>query len=174
MRAGEAAARPHGHAAPRVCENVRMDDLVGPSIRLAAALVAGGLIGLNRDMYGKPTGVRVHALVALGAAVLTMTGAEMADTGAASRIIQGIVGGIGFLGAGVIMRDSGGKQALHLTTAASIWMTAALGVACGSGAWKLAALAAVATLLILVGGLQIDRALYRKLTTKGGEGEFPS
>jgi putative Mg2+ transporter-C (MgtC) family protein len=152
-----------------------MDDLLGPSVRLLAALVAGGLIGLNRDMYGKPTGVRVHALVALGAALLTMTGGVLADPGATSRIIQGIVGGIGFLGAGVIMHDSAGKRALHLVTAASIWMTAALGVACGSGAWKLAALAAVATLLVLGVGLQIDLALYRRLTPKSDDdGNSPS
>lgn len=151
-----------------------MDDVLGASLRLLAALVAGGLIGLNRDMYGKPTGVRVHALVALGAALLTLSGAELGDVGATSRIIQGITGGIGFLGAGVIMHDSAGKRALHLVTASSIWMTAAIGVACGAGAWKLAALGAGATLVVLVIGLQIDRALFRRLAKTGGEGETPS
>jgi putative Mg2+ transporter-C (MgtC) family protein len=160
--------------APRMCEADHMDDLLGSSARLLAALVAGGLVGLNRDMYGKPTGVRVHALVALGAALLTMTGAVFADAGATSRIIQGIVGGIGFLGAGVIMHDSTGKRALHLVTAASIWMTAALGIACGIGAWRLAALASVAALLILSVGLQIDRVLYRRLATRNRDASIPS
>ena len=158
-----------------MCEAGRMRDLLDPAVRLLAALFAGGLIGLNRDMYGKPTGVRVHALVALGAALLTMTGAvQQMDTGATSRIIQGVVGGIGFLGAGVIMHDSAGKRALHLVTAASIWMTAALGVACGIGAWKLAALASGAALLVLGVGLQVDRALYRKLTSKSSDANLPS
>jgi putative Mg2+ transporter-C (MgtC) family protein len=151
-----------------------MRDLLDLSVRLLAALFAGGLVGLNRDMYGKPTGVRVHALVALGAALLTMTGAVMADAGATSRIVQGIVGGIGFLGAGVIMHDSAGKRALHLVTAASIWMTAALGVACGIGAWRLAALASAATLLVLAAGLHVDRVLYRRLASKRSDASIPS
>jgi len=135
-------------------------------------MISGGLVGLNRDMYGKPTGVRMHALVALGAALLTLTGAGLEDPGATSRVIQGIVGGMGFLGAGVIMHGIGTKRPLHLTTAASIWMTAALGVVCGIGEWKVALLAVLATQLILVVGLPIDRKLYRKLGT-GGDDDLP-
>ena len=149
-----------------------MDTLGVPAVRLLGALVTGALVGLNRDMYGKPTGVRMHALVALGAALLTLTGSELGEPGSTSRVIQGVVGGIGFLGAGVIMHADG-KRALHLTTAASIWMTAALGVVCGIGAWKLAALAAVATLLVLVIGLPIDRALYGKLGRKVDDNDLP-
>ncbi|HZZ85987.1 MAG TPA: MgtC/SapB family protein [Anaeromyxobacteraceae bacterium] len=148
-----------------------MDEPFASSLRLLAALLAGGLIGLNRDMYGKPTGVRVHALVALGAALLTLAGDELGDAGATSRIIQGITGGIGFLGAGVIMHDSAGKRALHLVTASSIWMTAALGVACGCGAWRLAALGAGATLLVLGIGKPIDRALYRRLARPSSDAD---
>jgi putative Mg2+ transporter-C (MgtC) family protein len=142
------------------------------AVRLLGALLAGGLVGLNRDMYGKPTGVRMHALVALGASLLTLTGAELGEPGSTSRVIQGIVGGIGFLGAGVIMHADG-KRALHLTTAASIWATAALGVVCGIGNWKLAAVASVTTLLVLVVGLPIDRALYGKFAAKGGDTDLP-
>jgi len=142
-----------------------MNDFIYAGLRLTGAIVTGGLVGLNRDIYGKPTGVRMHALVALGAAVFTMTGVGLADAdpAATSRIIQGIVGGMGFLGAGVILHSLGGKRPLHLTTAASIWMTSALGVVCGIGAWRLALVAVLATLLILVVGLPIDRALYGKL-----------
>ncbi len=148
--------------------------LVTPALRLGAALVAGGLVGANRDMYGKPTGVRMHALVALGAALLTMVGLDLGeDIAATSRIIQGIVGGIGFLGAGVIMHANG-RRALHLTTAASIWMTAAIGVACGLGRWRLATLSVLATLLILVAFLPIDRALYGKLGVAGEENDRPT
>ncbi len=149
-----------------------MNTIRESGIRLLAALLAGALVGLNRDMYGKPTGVRMHALVALGAALLTLTGSELGDAASTSRVIQGIVGGIGFLGAGVILHTSG-KRALHLTTAASIWMTAALGVVCGIGAWKLAALAALATQLVLIVGLPIDRALYGRLGSRGEDGDLP-
>jgi putative Mg2+ transporter-C (MgtC) family protein len=146
-----------------------MDDLSYSALRLGGAVVAGGLVGLNRDMYGKPTGVRMHALVALGAAVFTVVGYDLRDVGATSRVIQGIVGGIGFLGAGVIMHGLGGKRPLHLTTASSIWMTAALGVVCGTGEWTLAVLAVAATQLVLILGLPLDKALYGKLGTEGDD-----
>jgi putative Mg2+ transporter-C (MgtC) family protein len=139
------------------------------ALRIAAAVLAGGAIGVNRDMYGKPSGVRVHALVALGAAVVTMIGTEAGlgahDPAAASRIIQGVIGGIGFLGAGVILRGGGSseRRIYHVTTAASIWVTAALGIACGAGAWAIAALAAVAAMVVLVVGLKLDKALYGRL-----------
>src|SRR5437899_953731 len=106
-----------------------MNDLADLFLKLLAATAAGALIGLNRDMHGKPTGVRLHALVAISSAVLVMSAADFEDKAAASRIIQGIVGGIGFLGAGVIMRGEianksreAKRQIYHLTTAASIWM----------------------------------------------------
>ncbi len=148
-----------------------MDDFLQQFLRIAAAIVAGGLIGLNRDMYGKPTGVRVHALVALGAAVVTLSGTRFgiggADPANASRIIQGVIGGIGFLGAGVILRGETGRsnspRIQYVTTAASIWVTASLGIACGIGAWSLAALASLAVFVVLTIGLRLDRALYGKL-----------
>lgn len=133
------------------------------ALRLLAALAAGGLIGVNRDMHGKPTGVRLHALVALGAATLTIVGVELGGKGdphALSRIIQGIVGGIGFLGAGVILREADKGRVQHMATAASIWITAALGVAAGAGLWPLVSLAALGTLVILIFGMKLDKALY--------------
>lgn len=138
------------------------------ALRIAAAVLAGGAIGVNRDMYGKPAGVRVHALVALGAAVVTMIGTQgslsLSDPSAASRIIQGVIGGIGFLGAGVILRGGdSARRIYHVTTAASIWVTAALGIACGAGAWVIAALSGIAAMVVLVVGLKIDKALYGRL-----------
>ncbi len=144
-----------------------LDGLAEPALRLAAALVAGSIVGLNRDLHGKPTGVRAHALVALGAALFVMSSTELgiagSDGNVVSRVIQGVVGGIGFLGAGVILRGDDGRRIFHVATAASIWVTAALGVACGLGAWRLVILSIVAVVLILVVGSKIDHALYGKL-----------
>ena len=83
--------------------------------------MVGTVIGdINRDLYGKPTGVRLHALVAIASALLVMLAGELGsgtqDHAAASRIIQGIVGGIGFLGAGVILRADKGNRVYHITT----------------------------------------------------------
>jgi putative Mg2+ transporter-C (MgtC) family protein len=156
-----------------MCDTGGMDDLLGSSLRLLVALIIGGLIGLNRDVYGKPTGVCLHALVALGAALFTMTGSELADPTAKGRIVQGIVGGVGFLGAGVILHQHAGTAVLGLVTAASVWMTAALGVACGQGSWKLVVLAAAATLLVLGAGGPLDRALYRRLAERSDEEREP-
>ncbi len=142
-----------------------MHDLTEPFLRLLAATVVGTVIGINRDLYGKPTGVRLHALVAIASALLVMLAGELGsgtpDHAAASRIIQGIVGGIGFLGAGVILRADKGNRVYHITTAATIWVTAALGTACGLGAWRVAALASVLVLVVLTLGLRLDRVLFR-------------
>ena len=140
-----------------------MHDLTEPFLRLLAAAVAGTVIGINRDLYGKPTGVRLHSLVSIASALLVMLAGELGpgtpDHAAASRIIQGIVGGIGFLGAGVILRADKGNRVYHITTAATIWVTAALGTACG--AWRVAALASVLVLVVLTLGLWLDRVLFR-------------
>jgi putative Mg2+ transporter-C (MgtC) family protein len=144
-----------------------LDGLLEPALRLAAAVFAGGIVGLNRDLHGKPTGVRAHALVAFGAALFVMSSTELGIAGSdgniVSRVIQGVVGGIGFLGAGVILRSDDGRRIFHVATAASIWVTAALGVACGLGAFRLILLSIIAVAMILVVGARIDHALYGKL-----------
>src|SRR5262245_48252523 len=106
--------------------------------RLALAAVLGGILGLNREMALKPAGMRTHALVAHGAALATITGLALtqppdADPAAPSRIIQGIVAGIGFIGSGVILHRRDNYTVEGLTTAASIWVIAATGVAVGAG-----------------------------------------
>src|SRR5438132_3101455 len=102
-------------------------DILEVILRVGAATLAGAALGLNRDLHGKPTGVRTLGLVALGAAVavLAIRTSSAAD---ASRVVQGIVTGIGFLGAGVIIRNR--SSHIHgLTTAACVWITACIGAA---------------------------------------------
>ncbi len=130
------------------------------AVRLGAALVLGGALGLNRNLHGKPAGIRTHALVSLGAAVATIVAlgvsGESIDPNAVSRVLQGILTGIGFLGAGVILRDSSG-QVTGLTTAATIWICGALGVACGLGDWSVLGIALGLTVVILGLGGPIER-----------------
>jgi putative Mg2+ transporter-C (MgtC) family protein len=131
--------------------------------RLGVATLLGSLIGLNRNLHHKPAGVRTHSLVALGSALflLVSTGGDdlAANGGSAVRTIQGIVAGIGFLGAGVILQGEG-RHAIHgLTTASAIWLTAGLGVACGAGYYVPAAVATgFALFVLIVGGPLEDRA----------------
>ena len=124
--------------------------------RLGGAAVLGGAIGLNRHAHHKPTGVRTLSLVAAGAAGLVL--ATLHEDGslhvdAVSRVIQGIMTGLGFIGAGVIMRGPSAERAHGLTTAACVWVTASLGALCGIGAWKvIVPLAAIVALILLLGG----------------------
>src|SRR5438552_812691 len=133
-------------------------------LRMVAAVVAGGAIGFNRDVNGKPTGIRAHALVSLGAAILVIAVSRpyllLNDPAATSRVIQGIVAGVGFLGAGVILHAPMGLRVFHLTTAASLWATTGIGVLCGLGSVMLAGLATVLALVVLVVGERLDKWLY--------------
>jgi putative Mg2+ transporter-C (MgtC) family protein len=144
-------------------------------LRLTASVFVGGLIGLDRNLHGKPTGIRTLGLVCLGACVATLasmnllTGRGAADPDATSRVIQGLVTGIGFLGSGVIFRESGSDRVRGLTTAASIWITAILGVLCGMGSWQLAAIALFLVFVLFVFGKPIERALHRRWLDKPDE-----
>jgi putative Mg2+ transporter-C (MgtC) family protein len=117
-------------------------------LRLTAAAVIGLLLGLNRELKGKPAGLRTHALVSLGAALLALTslhmpmGQNVGDP--LSRVMQGVITGIGFLGAGVIIQGRSGNVK-GLTTAAMVWVAAALGLACGAGYW----VAVIATTILI-------------------------
>ena len=116
------------------------EDFIDTILRLGAAAAAGMIIGINRDMADKPIGMRTLGLVALGAAVVSLSTIRvegMADNpDAMSRVVQGIIqgimAGISFIGAGVILRDTQAKTVEGLTTAATVWVTAALGIACGA------------------------------------------
>lgn len=119
-------------------------------IRLIAATLLGALIGIQRERAGKPAGLRTHILVTLGTTVfvLACSGVGMSLDGL-SRVIQGIVTGIGFIGAGSILKLSEERDIKGLTTAASVWMTAAIGVAVGLGVLGVALLSTLLTLIIL-------------------------
>jgi putative Mg2+ transporter-C (MgtC) family protein len=119
-------------------------------IRLLAATVLGAVIGFQRERAGKPAGLRTHMLVTLGTAVfvLACSGVGMSSDGL-SRVIQGIVTGIGFIGAGSILKLDRERDIQGLTTAAGVWMTAAVGVAVGLGSLGVALLSTVFTLVIL-------------------------
>jgi putative Mg2+ transporter-C (MgtC) family protein len=127
-------------------------------LRLGAASLIGALIGLNRELHHKSTGIRTLGLVALGSAIAVLAVAK--DPAAdASRVIQGVITGIGFLGAGVILHGPTGIQVQGLTTAAGIWMTASLGVLCGLGAWQILLVAVVLMGVLLVVSGPIEKWL---------------
>ena len=144
-------------------------------LRMVAAVIVGGAIGVNRDIHGKPTGIRAHALVSLGAAILVIAGGgglgQTEHPDALSRIIQGIVAGIGFLGGGVILRGSTGLRVYHLVTAASLWVTTGLGVLCGLGEYVIAGAGTVLVLAVLVVGLPIDHRLFGRDGVKDDDRE---
>ena len=121
-------------------------------VRLTVAGLLGGLLGWEREHAGKAAGLRTHMLVALGAAVFVLVPAESGmGNEELSRIIQGLVSGIGFLGAGAVLKQSSEGRIHGLTTAASIWATAAVGMAAGLGREGSAVLATGFALLVLGG-----------------------
>jgi len=128
---------------------------VGIILRLSLALMVGAAIGWNRQQRHKPAGLRTHMLVSLGAAlfVLVPLHASVHSGDAASRAIQGVATGVGFLGAGEILHqsrsDSSNPKVKGLTSAAATWVTAALGIASGCGWWQLAVSGTVMTLITL-------------------------
>jgi putative Mg2+ transporter-C (MgtC) family protein len=131
-------------------------------VRLGAAILIGGVIGLDRNLHHKPTGVRTLGLVAVGAAlaVLAVAHDRQADV---SRVIQGVITGVGFIGAGVILHHAADGKVHGLTTAASIWVTAALGVLCGLAAWKLLVVAVAGVLFLLLAGGSIEKWCQKAL-----------
>lgn len=139
---------------PSAAETVRI------LVRLVAALVAGGIIGLQREVAGKAAGLRTHILVCAGTAVFVLAAASAGmQQDAMSRVIQGLVTGIGFLGAGAILKVEASSQIKGLTTAAGIWMTAAVGVAIGLGHLGMAAIATVFAWFVLAVLLRVDKRL---------------
>jgi putative Mg2+ transporter-C (MgtC) family protein len=139
------------------------------TLRLISAAAVGGAIGLNRDLAQKPIGVRTLGLVSLGAATVSVATIQVPgmseNADAMSRVVQGIIqgimAGISFVGAGVILRNTQAGTVEGLTTAATVWVAAALGIACGLGAWRTVAVATVLALLLLVAVAWLER-LYER------------
>jgi putative Mg2+ transporter-C (MgtC) family protein len=128
-----------------------VQQLIHVLIRLVAAALLGAVVGFERERARKPAGLRTHMLVALGTTVfvLACSGVGMSLDGV-SRVIQGIVTGIGFIGAGSILKLNTERDIQGLTTAAGVWMTAAIGVAVGLGSLGVAFLSTFFTLVVLL------------------------
>ncbi|MDL2354575.1 MAG: MgtC/SapB family protein [Pseudomonadota bacterium] len=152
-----------------------MSDYLEVTCRLVSAVLIGAVIGLDRNLHGKPSGMKTLGLVALGASLSAMAsqGFEFdfaaRDNAAASRVIQGIITGIGFLGAGVIVHERSTERVRGLTTAASIWVTAAIGIVCGMGAWRIAGIAMLVVLALLVLGRPLEHMLHRRWLGKSAD-----
>ena len=120
-------------------------------LRVFAAVLLGAVVGIERERAGKPAGLRTHMLVSLGTAVVVIA---CQDSGMSldglSRVIQGMVTGIGFIGAGTILKLNEQREIQGLTTAAGLWMTAAIGVAAGLGILGVALIGTLVTVLVLV------------------------
>ena len=136
-------------------------------IRLIAAALLGSIIGYERERAGKAAGLRTHILVTLGTCVfvLACSGFGMSSEGL-SRVVQGIITGIGFIGAGSILKLSEERDIKGLTTSAGIWMTAAIGVAVGLGTLGLALLAAILTVIVLALIGQVEYKIEKKQEAK--------
>jgi putative Mg2+ transporter-C (MgtC) family protein len=139
------------------------------ALRLGVATLAGAAIGLNRDLHGKPIGLRTLGIVSLATAMIVMTAAPLPDghfSDAASRIVQGILTGIGFLGAGVIIHADATSRVRGLTSAACTWLTACVGILCGIGHWRIVAVGLVLTFAILLFGRTIEKSVHHALGGK--------
>jgi putative Mg2+ transporter-C (MgtC) family protein len=146
---------------------VSSDDWLSLTFRLTLALFVGGIIGWNRQAAGKPAGLRTHMLVSLGAALFVLIPLMAStSTDTISRAIQGVATGVGFLGAGEILHQSNdkfGKSNIKgLTSAATIWLTAALGMIAGCGFWQLSLLSTLMTLFILSFAKKIERIVFHR------------
>jgi len=155
-----------------------MPDVADVIVRLSAATLVGAAIGLNRDLHGKPIGVRTLGLVGLTSAIAVLAIAPSDGEGvrsfdATSRVVQGVLTGIGFLGAGVIVRRSIGKRVHGLTSAACAWTTACLGLVCGLAAWPIVATGVVLVFALLIFGGPFERMSQRWLGEHFREAEEP-
>jgi putative Mg2+ transporter-C (MgtC) family protein len=134
---------------------------------MLAALVLGAAIGLEREIHRKPAGLRTNMLICMGAAMFTLISKHIGiNTDAETRIIQGVVTGVGFLGAGVLIHQQGNVHGL--TTAATIWLVTAVGIACGARLYGLSITASILAIIVLMGLTPIERKMRK---TGNGNGE---
>ena len=146
--------------------------------RLGIATLLGALVGIDRDLHRKPAGLRVLALVAVGATTATMLSVMAVGVDPHGHInilptVQGILSGIGFLGGGVIIHGQGRREVHGLTTAAAIWVVAVIGVACGFGFWTLVGGAFIVTILVLIFGWGIEHYFLVQLESADADKPRP-
>lgn len=145
--------------------SVQYADQINLTLRLFGAALAGMTVGINRDIHDKPIGMRTLGLVSLGSAIVILSGSAYDglhfDEEAVSRVIQGIMTGLGFLGAGAILRGRDERQVHGLTTAATVWIAAGLGVTAGLGAWFITVVGTLVTLFLLTYGKRLEEFLIR-------------
>lgn len=135
--------------------------LISYFLRLILACVLGGMVGLERDLHGRNAGIRTNMLVCVGSALFTIVSISVQGADP-SRIAAQIVCGIGFLGAGAILKD--GFNIRGLTTAAYMWFIAAVGISCGLGQWVLSSVGAIGVLGLTISVKCMERMLPRRLS----------
>jgi putative Mg2+ transporter-C (MgtC) family protein len=151
------------------------DHLIRISLRLFVALVVGGLVGLQRELTHKPAGLRTHMLLALGTALVLITvdeaGMSKSDL---SRVVQGLVTGVGFLGGGAILKLTAEHEIHGLTSAAGLWLTAAAGIAAGLGRLGLAIVGVCLGLLVLAAFIKVEKQLGEHASRDAANRKPPS
>ena len=142
-------------------------------LALVFATILGGAIGVEREVNGKPAGLRTNIIICLGATAFTLVamrlGLGLDDKLTLGRVVQGIVTGVGFLGAGALIQEGSGVHGL--TTAASIWLVASIGVACGAGYFLLATVVTFLALLALFGLMPLTRRIRARRRANGDVGQ---
>jgi putative Mg2+ transporter-C (MgtC) family protein len=139
-----------------------LPQLIHVVVRLGVAALLGGVLGIEREQLGKAAGLRTHMLVALGAALFTVAAVDSGmNAGDLSRVFQGIAAGIGFIGAGAILKLTTEKEIQGLTTAATLWLTAATGTAVGAGHLWIPVVGAVLGFVILAALGRFERWIQR-------------
>lgn len=136
--------------------NVNILDDIAP---IVAALVLGGLIGLEREVHRKPAGLRTNMMICMAATVFTLLAKSTYSDDSESRVIQGIITGVGFLGAGALMHTSGNVHGM--TTAATIWLVTSVGIACGMERYDIAVIVTILALAVLWGLSPLDKRLNK-------------
>jgi putative Mg2+ transporter-C (MgtC) family protein len=135
---------------------------------ILVAMLLGGIIGIEREIHHKPAGLRTNMLICIGAAAFTLIAQYIGkNTDAESRIIQGVITGVGFIGAGVLIHEQGSVHGL--TTAATIWLVTVVGIACGARAYGIAIAVVIPTIVILIGLQPYEKKLRKNNQINGNK-----
>jgi putative Mg2+ transporter-C (MgtC) family protein len=135
-------------------------ELVRVLVRLLGAMLLGAIAGFQREKAGKPAGLRTHMLVSMGSCLFVLVPIQVGmSVGDVGRIIQGVATGIGFVGAGAILKNGSEREIQGLTTAAGIWTTAAVGVAVGMGGFAVAVIGMLLAYFVLAALLRIENRI---------------